>query len=56
MPMLRLMAWTRWLPPMAMASPSPITVITVISGWASLVPVANAGHGRGVVWRVFMST
>jgi hypothetical protein len=56
MPMLRRMAWTRWLPPIAMASPSPMTVMTVMSGWASLMPVANAVARPWVVWRVFMST
>jgi hypothetical protein len=41
-PRLRRAAWIRWEVPMAAASPSPTTMRYVLSGWASLSPVATA--------------
>ena len=43
MSMLRRMAWMKWLPPMASASPSPVTTQTCSSGRESLSPVAKDG-------------
>ena len=43
-------------PPIAIASPSPMTVITVISGFASLMPVANVRALPWVVWMLPTST
>ena len=34
-------AWMKWLPPMAMASPSPMMTMTWSFGFASLMPVAK---------------
>ena len=40
---LRRMAWMKWLPPMASASPSPVTTQTLRSGREVARPVAIAG-------------
>ena len=40
---LRRSVWIRWLPPMDMASPSPVTTHTDWSGRAVARPVAMAG-------------
>ena len=42
-PTLRRMAWMKWLPPMASASPSPVTTQTDSSGRAIFSPLAIAG-------------
>ena len=41
--MLRRMAWMKWLPPMASASPSPVTIQTMSSGRDTLSPEAKEG-------------
>ena len=41
--MLRRMAWMKWLPPMASASPSPVTTQTISSGRETLSPEAKEG-------------
>ncbi len=54
MPMLRRAAWMRWLPPMAVASPSPEMTTTSFSGLASLMPVAKVRARPWVVCRVLV--
>ena len=39
---LRLAAWIKWLPPIALMSPSPASTITLSSGLDILIPVAKA--------------
>ena len=39
----RRIAWMKWLPPMASASPSPVTIHTCSSGRETLRPEANDG-------------
>ena len=41
--MFRRMAWMKWLPPMASASPSPVTIQTISSGRETLSPEAKDG-------------
>src|SRR5674476_741274 len=53
---LRRAAWIKWLPPMAVASPSPMTTITWSLGLASLTPVAKVKARPWVVWSVLKST
>src|ERR1700694_1739331 len=50
-PTLRRRMWIRWLPPIDIASPSPVAIHTSSSGRASLRPVAPAG-GRAAGDRV----
>ena len=40
---LRRIAWMKWLPPMASASPSPVTIHTISSGRDTLMPEAKDG-------------
>ena len=48
--MFRRAAWMKWLPPMAVRSPSPENTVTVSSGFASFSPVANGKARPCVVW------
>ena len=50
--MLRRLAWMKWLPPIAVASPSPVMTSTFSSGCASLIPVANGSALPCAVWTV----
>ena len=50
--MLRRQAWMKWLPPMAVASPSPVMTMTFSSGCASLMPVAKGSARPWAVCRV----
>src|SRR3989304_1286966 len=43
MSMLRRQAWMKWFPPIAVASPSPLTTITRLSGPAAFRPPAGGG-------------
>ena len=56
MSMLRRTAWMKWLPPIARPSPSPEICHTVMSGLATLKPVATAAARPWMVWKpkVFM--
>ncbi len=56
MSMFRRAAWMKWFPPMAVASPSPVTTMTVRSGRAIFTPVAKVIARPCVVWSVFTST
>ena len=56
MSMLRRAAWMRWLPPIAVQSPSPVMTITCRSGRAILMPVANVNVRPCVVCSVLTST
>jgi hypothetical protein len=49
--MLRRAAWMKWLPPIAVRSPSPLKTTTSSSGRASLRPVANGTARPCVVWK-----
>jgi hypothetical protein len=48
-------ACRKWFPPIAPASPSPLTTMTLSSGLASFTPVANASARPWVVWSVLQS-
>ena len=50
MSMLRRMAWMKWLPPMASASPSPQACQTVSQGFATLMPVETAVARPWMLW------
>ena len=39
----RRIAWMKWLPPMASASPSPVMIHTISSGRETLMPEAKDG-------------
>ena len=41
--MLRRIAWMKWLPPMASASPSPVMIHTISSGRETFRPEAKDG-------------
>ncbi len=55
-PTLRRRVWIKWLPPIDMASPSPVAIQTSSSGRAIFRPVAIAGARPWIVWKpkVFM--
>ena len=40
---MRRIAWMKWLPPMASASPSPVMIHTISSGRETLMPEAKDG-------------
>ena len=46
----------KWFPPIAVASPSPLTTMTRLSGFAILIPVANPSARPCVVCSVLKST
>ena len=50
-PTLRRSTWIRWLPPIDIASPSPVAIHTSSSGRASFSPVATAGARPWMVWK-----
>ena len=56
MSMLRRQAWMKWFPPMAVASPSPLTTMTFLSGRDIFRPVAKGSARPCVVCSVFQST
>ncbi len=55
MSMLRRQAWMKWFPPIAVASPSPLTTMTFLSGFAIFRPVAKGRARPCVVCSVFQS-
>ena len=56
MSMFRRQAWMKWFPPIAVASPSPLTTRTCLSGFAILIPVAKPSARPWVVCSVLKST
>ena len=54
-PTLRRMAWMKWLPPIDMASPSPVTTQTSSAGLLAFTPVASAGARPWMVWNPYVS-
>ena len=50
MSMFLLMAWMKWFPPMAKASPSPLTCQMQRSGLATFIPVAIAVARPWMLW------
>jgi hypothetical protein len=47
-------AWSRWLPPIESASPSPVMTQTISSGRAALRPVASVGARPWIEWKPYV--
>ena len=43
-----------WFPPMEKPSPSPVTIHTCSSGFATLMPVTKPGARPWIVWKPYV--